>query len=56
MDTVEFPTNAIPDFLAYAPCHPTSIVPLRTEEQKREKQKLVYDQSYETKAGTGTNI
>ena len=44
-DTVEFPANAIPDFLAYAPRHPTSVVPLRTKEQKRE-QKLVYDQSY----------
>ena len=44
-DTVEFPANAIQDFLAYAPRHPTSVVPLRTKEQKRE-QKLVYDQFF----------
>ena len=34
-DTREFPANAIPYFLAYAPLNP-NIVPLLTVEQKRE--------------------
>ena len=34
-DTVLFPANAIPRFIATAPYHPT-VVPLLTEEQKRE--------------------
>ena len=39
-DTVEFPANLIPHFLANAPHHPT-VVPLLTEEQKRER-RLAY--------------
>ena len=36
-DTVELnAANAIPRFIANAPQHPTSVVPLLTEEQKRE--------------------
>ena len=43
-DTVLFPANAIPRFMAIAPEHP-SVVPLLTEEEKRNC-KLAYDRSY----------
>ena len=43
-DTVEFYPNNIPDFLAKAKAHP-SVVPLLTEEQKRER-KLAYQRTY----------
>ena len=36
-DTVEFPANLIPHFLANAPEHPTSVVPLLTKEEKLER-------------------
>jgi hypothetical protein len=43
-DTVEFPANWIPHFLAYAPHHPT-VVQLLTEEQKLERGRA-YQRSY----------
>ena len=44
-DTVGFPANAIPQFIADAPEHPTSVVPLQTEEQKLERSRA-YQRSY----------
>ena len=46
-DTVESPTNVILDFLANAPPHPTSVVPLLTEEQKRERRREWQQRSYQ---------
>ena len=43
-DTVGFPANAVPDFIANAPHHP-SVVPLLTEEQKLERGRA-YQRSY----------
>ena len=42
-DTVEFDANAMPNFLTYAPHHP-SVVPLLKEEQKQQQRQFsTYD-------------